>query len=246
MASRDLAAAPTGAARRLIQQARAERRHLLEPEAYQLLQAYDLPVPRHRFVRDAAEAAAAAEAIGFPVALKVVSPDVLHKSEAGGVRLDLREPAAVRAAFGETFAAARAARADARLAGALVVEMARPGTEVIVGMTRDPQFDATVMFGLGGIFVEVYRDVTFRIVPLAERDAREMIREVKGLPLLTGFRGRTPGDLEAIAGILLRVSRMAEELPEIAEVDLNPIVIYERGGLLLDARLLLHLEEAPG
>ena len=245
MALRDVTAPPTGTARRLIQQARAERRHLLEPEAYQLLQAYDLPVPRHRFVRDAGEAAAAAEAIGFPVALKVVSPDILHKSEAGGVRLDLREPAAVRTAFEETFASARGARTEARLPGALVVEMARPGTEVIVGMTRDPQFGATVMFGLGGIFVEVYRDVVFRIVPLAERDAREMIREVKGLPLLTGFRGRPPGDLEAIARVLLRVSRMAEELPEIAEVDLNPIVIYERGGLLLDARILLHLEETP-
>jgi len=244
MPSRDVAAPPSEAVR-LIQQAQAERRHLLEPEAYRLLEMYDLPVPRHRFVREAGEAAAAAEAIGFPVALKVVSPDILHKSEAGGVRLDLREPAAVRAAFEETFASARAARADARLVGALVVEMGRPGTEVIVGMTRDPQFGATVMFGLGGIFVEVYRDVAFRIVPLAERDAREMIREVKGLPLLTGFRGRVPGDLEALARILLRVSRMAEELPEIAEVDLNPIVIYERGGLLLDARVLLSLEETP-
>lgn len=244
MAPRDVTAPPSEAARRLIQQARTERRHLLEPEAYQLLQAYDLPVPRHRFVRDAREAAAAGEAIGFPVALKVVSPDILHKSEAGGVRLDLREPAAVRAAFEETFASARAARADAGLVGALVVEMARPGTEVIVGMTRDPQFGATVMFGLGGIFVEVYRDVAFRIVPLAERDAREMIREVKGLPLLTGFRGRPAGDLEAIASILLRVSRMAEDFPEIAEVDLNPIVIHERGGLPLDARVLLSLEEA--
>lgn len=244
MARRDVTAPPTGAARRLIEQARAHRRHLLEPEAYQLLQAYDLPVPRHRFVRDAGEAAGAAEVIGFPVALKVVSPDILHKSEAGGVRLDLRDPGAVRAAFEETAASARAAGAGARVVGALVVEMARPGTEVIVGMTRDPQFGATVMFGLGGIFVEVYRDVAFRIVPLAERDAREMIREVKGLPLLTGFRGRAPGDLEAIARILLRVSRMAEELPEIAEVDLNPIVIYEQGGLLLDARVLLSLEGA--
>ncbi len=244
MAPRDVTAPPTGAAGRLIEQARAERRHLLEPEAYQLLQAYDLPVPRHRFVRDAGEAAAAAEAIGFPVALKVVSPDILHKSEAGGVRLDLRDPGAVRAAFEEILASARAAQAGARVVGALVVEMARPGTEVIVGMTRDPQFGATVIFGLGGIFVEVYRDVAFRIVPLAERDAREMIREVKGLPLLTGFRGRPPGDLEAIARILLRVSRMAGELPEIAEVDLNPIVIYGQGGLLLDARVLLSLEGA--
>jgi acyl-CoA synthetase (NDP forming) len=161
------------------------------------------------------------------------------------VRLDLRDAAAVRAAFEEVRASARQARPDALLSGALVVEMARPGTEVIVGMTRDPQFGPTVMFGLGGIFVELYRDVAFRIVPLAERDAREMIREVKGLALLTGFRGRPPGDLEAIVRILLRVSRLAAECPEIAEVDLNPIVIYERGALLLDARVLLRLEEAP-
>jgi acetyl-CoA synthetase (ADP-forming) len=243
MAPRDVTVPPREAARRLIEQARAERRHLLEPEAYQLLQAYSLPVPRHRFVRDAQEAVAAAEAIGFPVALKVVSPDILHKSESGGVRLDLREPAAVREAFEAVRTGARATRADARLPGALVVEMARPGTEVIVGMTRDPQFGATVMFGLGGIFVEIYRDVSFRIVPVAEPDAREMIREVKGLPLLTGYRGRPPADLEAIGRMVLQVSRMAEELPEIAEVDLNPVVVHERGGLLLDARVLLSLEE---
>jgi acyl-CoA synthetase (NDP forming) len=244
MPARDVAAPPSGAVR-LIQQAQAERRHLLEPDAYRLLEMYDLPVPRHRFVREAGEAAAAAEAIGFPVVLKVVSPEIIHKSEAGGVRLDLRDAAAVRAAFEEVRASARQARPDALLSGALVVEMARPGTEVIVGMTRDPQFGPTVMFGLGGIFVELYRDVAFRIVPLAERDAREMIREVKGLALLTGFRGRPPGDLEAIVRILLRVSRLAAECPEIAEVDLNPIVIYERGALLLDARVLLRLEEAP-
>ena len=243
MVPRDVTVPPREAARRLIEQARAERRHLLEPEAYQLLQAYSLPVPRHRFVRDAQEAVAAAEAIGFPVALKVVSPDILHKSESGGVRLDLRGPAAVREAFEAVRTGARATRADARLPGALIVEMARPGTEVIVGMTRDPQFGATVMFGLGGIFVEIYRDVSFRIVPVAEPDAREMIREVKGLPLLTGYRGRPPADLEAIARMVLQVSRMAEELPEIAEVDLNPVVVHERGVLPLDARVLLSLEE---
>ncbi|MBI2081600.1 MAG: acetate--CoA ligase family protein [candidate division NC10 bacterium] len=238
--------APAGeTARRLIEQALAEQRHLLEPEAYRLLESYDLPVPRHRFARDAAEAAAAAQAIGFPVALKVVSPDVLHKSDAGGVRLDLRDAGAVRAAFEEVRAAARAVQPSARLAGALVAEMARPGTEVIVGMTRDPQFGPSVMFGLGGIFVEVYRDVAFRIVPLEERDAREMIREVKGLPLLTGFRGRPPGDLDAIARILLRVSRLAEEHAEVAEVDLNPIVVHERGAVVLDARVFLDLQGTP-
>ncbi|MBI3003281.1 MAG: acetate--CoA ligase family protein [candidate division NC10 bacterium] len=238
--------APAGeTARRLIEQARAEQRHLLEPEAYRLLEAYELPVPRHRFARDAAEAAAAAQAIGFPVALKVVSPDVLHKSDAGGVRLDLRDAGAVRAAFEEVRAAARAVQPSARLTGALVAEMARPGTEVIVGMTRDPQFGPSVMFGLGGLFVEVYRDVAFRIVPREERDAREMIREGKGLPLLTGFRGRPPGDLDAIARILLRVSRLAEEHAEVAEVDLNPIVVHERGAVVLDARVFLDLQGTP-
>lgn len=245
MPRRDLTAPAGETARRLIEQALAEQRHLLEPEAYRLLEGYELPVPRHRFARDAAEAAAAAQAIGFPVALKVVSPDILHKSDAGGVRLDLRDVGAVRAAFEEVRAAARAVQPSARLTGALVAQMARPGTEVIVGMTRDPQFGPSVMFGLGGIFVEVYRDVAFRIVPLEERDAREMIREVKGLPLLTGFRGRPPGDLDAIVRILLRVSRLAEEHPEVAEVDLNPIVVYEREAVILDARIFLDLQGTP-
>lgn len=245
MPPRDLTAPASGAAQRLIEQALAEQRHLLEPEAYRLLEGYELPVLRHQFVRDAAEAAAAAQAIGFPVALKVVSPDILHKSDAGGVRLALRDAGAVRAAFEEVRAAARAVQPSARLTGALVAEMARAGTEVIVGMTRDPQFGPSVMFGLGGIFVEVYRDVTFRIVPLEERDAREMIREVKGLPLLTGFRGRPPGDLDAIVRILLRVSRLAEEHAEVAEVDLNPIVVYEREAVILDARIFLDLQGTP-
>jgi len=219
-----------------------EGRNLVEPEAYELLEAYDVSVPRHQVVTSAEQAEVAAAEVGYPVVAKIVSPDILHKTEVGGVLLNLNDAAAVRAAYRQIVERARQARAALR--GVLISHMAPPGTEVIAGLTQDAQFGPVVMFGLGGIFVEVYRDVSFRLIPLTEPDAAAMIREIKASPVLQGVRGGRPADLQALADLLLKVSRMAEENPEIAEMDLNPIIVYEKGLSVVDARILLHHKAA--
>lgn len=215
-----------------------EGRNLLEPEAYDLLGSYGVAVPPHRSVSSAEDAEAAANEIGYPVVAKIISPDILHKTEAGGVRLNLNDGVAVKAAYGQITERARQERAAVR--GVLISRMAPPGTEVIVGVTADPQFGPVVMFGLGGIFVEVYQDVSFRLVPLAERDAAAMIHEIKAFPILQGVRGRKPADLPALTDLLLKVSQIVQENPEIAEMDLNPVLVYEKGLTVVDARVLLH------
>jgi len=220
-----------------------EGRNLVEPEAYELLEAYGVSVPRHQVVTSAEQAEVAAAEVGYPVVAKIVSPDILHKTEVGGVLLNLNDAAAVRAAYRQIVERARQARAALR--GVLISHMAPPGTEVIAGLTQDAQFGPVVMFGLGGIFVEVYRDVSFRLIPLTEPDAAAMIREIKASPVLQGVRGRHPADLQALADLLLKVSRIAEENPEIAEMDLNPIIVYEKGLSVVDARVLLHHKAAP-
>ncbi|MGH7372086.1 MAG: acetate--CoA ligase family protein [Candidatus Methylomirabilales bacterium] len=220
-----------------------EGRNLVEPEAYELLEAYGVSVPRHRVVNSAEQAEVAAAELGYPVVAKIVSPDVLHKTELGGVLLNLNDAAAVRAAYRQIVERSRQARAALR--GVLISRMAPPGIEVIAGLTQDAQFGPVVMFGLGGIFVEVYRDVSFRLIPLTEPDAAAMIREIKASPVLQGVRGGRPADLKALADLLLTVSRMAVENPEIAEMDLNPIIVYEEGLSVVDARVLLHHKTAP-
>ncbi|MFQ5803567.1 MAG: acetate--CoA ligase family protein [Candidatus Methylomirabilales bacterium] len=219
-----------------------EGRNLLEHEAYELLDAYGVSVPPHRLVSSAEEAESAATEIGYPVVAKIISPDILHKSEAGGVLLHLNDAAAVRAAYGNITEHARQGRAA--VWGVLISRMAPPGTEVIVGVTQDPQFGPLVMFGLGGIFVEVYQDVSFRLIPIAERDAAAMVHEIKAFPILQGVRGRKPADIEALINLLLQVSKITQENPEISEMDLNPVLVYEKGLSVVDARVLLH-QRAP-
>jgi acyl-CoA synthetase (NDP forming) len=183
------------------------------------------------------EAVAAARGIGFPVAVKMNSPDVTHKSDAGGVFLDVADDGGVRAAF----RAIRAAegRLGVRTGGALVCAMAPAGNEVIVGVTKDPQFGHAVMFGLGGIFVEVMKDVSFRVAPLSEKDAVGMIREIRGYRALTGLRGKPAGDVDALRALLLRVSAFLASHPEIEEMDLNPVIVHARGLSIADARVVL-------
>ncbi|MFQ5846964.1 MAG: acetate--CoA ligase family protein [Candidatus Methylomirabilales bacterium] len=219
-----------------------EGRNLLEPEAYELLAYYDVSVPPHRYVTSAEEAEAAAADIGYPVVAKIVSPDIVHKTEAGGVLLNLNDGAQIREAYQEI--TTRARQGSAAVHGVLISRMAPPGTEVIVGLTQDSQFGPVVMFGLGGAFVEVYQDVSFRLVPLTKRDAAAMIQEVKALPILQGVRGGRPRDLRALTDLLLKVSQIAEENLEIAEMDLNPVLVYEKGLSVVDARVLLH-HKAP-
>ena len=171
--------------------------------------------------------------------LKILSPEIVHKSDSGGVRLSLKNASEVRAAYREIIANAQKKYPSASVRGVSVQKMAKPGTEVIIGASKDPQFGPVIMFGLGGIFVEVLKDVSFRIIPLSRRDAMEMIEEIKGYPLLKGYRGKEPVDLPALTEILLKISRVMEENPEIKELELNPILTYQRGALAVDARMIL-------
>jgi len=215
------------------------RRTLTEIESKDILEEAGIPTAHARLATTADEAVAAAKEIGFPVALKIVSPDITHKSDIGGVKLNLTTPDEVKAAFDEIVAAAMKAQPDATIDGVSVQKMARPGIEVIMGMSQDAQFGPVLMFGLGGILVEVLKDVSFRLVPITPRDARQMVQEIKGRPLLEGYRGQEPADVEALEKLLLRLSDFIEKHPEIAELDLNPIFAYKDGAIAVDARIIL-------
>ena len=186
----------------------------------------------------AGNAAEIAREQGFPVALKVSSADVLHKSDVGGVRLNLDSPEAVEKAYEDMLATVQQAQPEAKLGDVLVSRMAPPGLEVIVGMNRDPQFGPIILFGLGGIMVEIFQDVSLRLLPFSRDDALGMIREIKGYGLISGYRGQPPVDEEALADCLLSVAQMAENHPKIVEIDLNPVMAYPDGILVVDARII--------
>lgn len=231
----------------IIEAARSAGRALLnEVESKQLLAEAGIPTTAARLARSREQAVAIAGEMGFPVVLKVVSEDIPHKSDVGGVQLNLADADAVAAAYDRVMENVRAARPEARIDGVSVQRQARPGTEVIVGMTKDPQFGPVLMFGLGGVLVEVLKDVAFRIVPLAPRDAREMVREIKGFPLLQGYRGSEPADLAALEDLVLKVSDFVERHPEIDELDLNPVFAYRDGVVAVDARVILSPSGAEG
>jgi acetate---CoA ligase (ADP-forming) subunit beta len=215
------------------------RQLITEVSAKELLSAQGIPVVPTRLARSSNEAVRLAKNLGLPVALKVVSPDILHKSDSGGVRLHLTSLSQVSKAYGEILAGVRSSAPDAVIEGISVQSMAKPGMEVVVGLTRDRTFGPVVMFGLGGVFVEVLNDVAFRVVPLRPRDARAMVREIRGFPTLQGLRGAPPVDLPALEDILLKLSMLSEQRPEICAIDLNPVLAYPTGALAVDARILL-------
>jgi acyl-CoA synthetase (NDP forming) len=208
----------------------ASGRVLCEHEAKEILAAYGVPRPREEMVASAAAASAAAARIGHPVALKVQSPDIPHKTEAGAVALGLATAAKVRQAYRRILGSARAAHPNADVRGVLVQAMAAKGVEVIVGITRDETFGPMLMVGLGGIHVEVLRDVAFAPVPLAREDARDLLGRLRGAPLLDGVRGAPPSDVDALVDLLVAVSRFAaDHADSIAEIDLNPVIVHPRG-----------------
>jgi acyl-CoA synthetase (NDP forming) len=215
------------------------RTELLEPEAKEICRAYGLSVPEFRIVTDKNHAAEVAEKIGFPVVMKIVSPDILHKTEAGGVLLSVNTQEDVEKGFQKVVSNATAFKKNVRIEGVLVEHMAPSGIEVIVGGLRDPQFGPVVMFGLGGIFTEVLKDVTFGVAPINESDAHEMIRGIRGYRALTGFRNHLPADEIAIASMVVQVSKIMVENQQIGQIDLNPVMAYNRGCSVLDARILL-------
>jgi len=226
--------------KQIFAQARREKRnYLLEPEAKTICAQYGIPVTRFRIAKTPQEAVKHAQEIGYPIVLKIVSPDVIHKWDVGGVTLNLKTPEQVKEAYDKILQNVKKHKPEAKINGVLVQEMAPLSTEVIVGATKDPQFGPALMFGLGGIFVELLKDVAFRIAPITETDAREMITEVKAYPILRGYRGQPPADIDAVVQILLDTSRLVMGNPEIRELDLNPIMVYEKGAKTVDARIIL-------
>ena len=216
-----------------------KRSNLLETESRDLLEEYGVFLPEAVFVSDSGEAVKAADKIGYPVAMKVVSPDIIHKSDAGGIQLGLRDGKDVEKAFGKISENACKVTTKDRVLGALVSPMVAKGQEIIIGMIRDKQFGPVIMFGLGGIFVEVLKDVSFRVAPLAEEDIDDMINEIKGYRILTGVRGEAPKDIGAIKDILSKVSEIVIDNPEIEEIDLNPVIVHEQGASIVDSRVII-------
>jgi len=225
---------------RIFDRVREEGRNfLLEPEAKVVCMEYDIPVTAFRVAKTEEEALKFADDIGYPVVLKIISPDILHKSDVGGVIINLRNTDEVKVAYRKIIANVKKHKVDAEIVGIFVQEMAPKSTEVIIGATKDPQFGPALMFGLGGVFVEILEDVTFRIAPITEQDAKEMITEVKAYPLLTGYRGQPPADIDTLISILLNTSKLLMDHQEIKELDLNPIMVYEKGAKTVDARIIL-------
>ncbi len=223
----------------IIQQAKQEKRWLLEPEAMQILKAYKISVPEYCFTNSLEDTLKGADSIGYPVVLKIVSPDILHKSDADCVKLNLTNSDEVEKAYQDILLNARKFNSEADIKGVIVYPMVKPGLETIIGVTKDAQFGSAVMFGLGGIFVEVLKDVSFRLIPLTLDDSLEMIMETKGYKLLQGIRGNPPKDVTSLAETIVKISELCSDFPEISEIDLNPTYVYEQGIMVVDARVLV-------
>ncbi|NOH02846.1 MAG: acetate--CoA ligase family protein [Chloroflexi bacterium] len=228
--------------RQMLDQLRREGRATAgDAEAREILAAYGIPLPKTALAKNAEEAVAAADAMGYPVVMKIASPDILHKTDIGGVKLNLASAAEVRDAFDLIVFRAARHMPDATIWGCQVQQMVKGGKECIIGMNSDPQFGPLLMFGLGGVYVEALKDVTFRVAPIDRREAREMLTEIRAYSLLRGVRGEKPCDLEAIADTLVRVSQLVIDFPDIVELDINPLLVFPAGqGVLgLDMRLAL-------
>jgi len=229
-------------AKKIIDSAKKEgRRFLLEHESYEVLKAYHFPVVKSSLARNKTEAAEAAQKIGYPVVLKIASPDILHKFDFGGVKLNLKNKDDVLKAYQEILKNILSKKPGAKIRGVLVEEMASQGKEIILGMNRDPQFGPILMFGLGGIYVEALEDVSFRLAPIRELTADVMITRTKTHKILKGFRGEPAYDTEAISECLKRLSQLVTDFEEIKELDINPLFVYEKGKgcAIVDARIIL-------
>jgi acetyltransferase len=212
-----------------------------EVEAKEILRAYEFNILDGGLARTAEEAVEVAQRIGYPVVLKISSPDIIHKSDFGGVRINLANAEQVRDAFDLMMLRVQRRAPNAFIRGAYVEKMGNKGREVILGMTRDPQFGPMLMFGLGGIFVEVMKDVTFHLAPITQDEAMQMLMGTRSWALLKGARGQAPVDLQAIAGALQRISQLATDYPQIQELDINPFIVGEVGteAYVADARMTL-------
>ncbi len=218
---------------------------LTEPEAKEVFAAYGLPVPKGKMARNPEEAVKIARAVEYPVVMKIVSPNIVHKSDAGGVKVNIKSDDEVRKAYQEIIENAERYDPHAEIMGVYVQHMEPWGTETIIGSINDSQFGPTVMFGLGGIFVEILKDVTFRIAPFSKDEALDMVKEIKGYGILKGARGEKPRDIEAIADAVSRLSQLVWDFRDyISEVDANPVIVYEKGLSVVDARIILKTEKS--
>ncbi len=220
-------------------------RMLTEPEGYDLLESHGIPVPPHRVVTSAGDARAAAELIGYPVVMKIVSPDIVHKSDVGGVITGIESPDDAEAAYRTIIQNAATRAPDAEITGIIVEKHMPAGLEVLIGGKTDPSFGKVITFGLGGKLVELLQDVAIRVLPATEDDIRAMIREIEGYRLIRGYRGEGPRDEEALIRILSDMARLFAGDPEIREFDLNPVILYEDGASVVDARIIVSTATAP-
>ncbi|MDQ7787042.1 MAG: acetate--CoA ligase [Thermodesulfovibrionales bacterium] len=220
---------------------RENRERFTDEEMHEVLETYGFRQPKGLFARTSEEAVAGAKRIGYPIVMKIMSPQIVHKSDIGGVRKNLNNKNDVENAFFEITTHVRNIMPAATIYGVLIQEMISPGKEVIIGITKDPQFGHMIMFGLGGIYVEVLRDISFRIVPLSNEDVHEMVREIKTFPLLRGVRGEPETDIGAIEQSLLSFNQLAMDFPQIIEADLNPLLAHTRGKgvIVIDARFTI-------
>ena len=224
----------------LISKARSEGRLLLtEVESKELLEEAGIPVVETRLATSKEEAINIAESIGFPVVLKIISPEVIHKSDMGGVKIGIADNSSVGEAYDSIMSSIKNAMPSASIHGISVQKMADPGTEVIIGASTDPQFGHVVMFGMGGVLVEVLKDVAIKLVPLTPRDAHSIVREIKSFPILEGYRGAPASDLGKLEEAILNLSNFLENHKEIKELDLNPVFCYPNGIVAVDARVVL-------
>jgi acyl-CoA synthetase (NDP forming) len=224
----------------IFDQVKKEGRSILtEFESKKILKQAGISVVETKLAKTQKEAVSLSQKMSFPVALKIVSPDVIHKSDSGGVKLSLNNVTEVKKAYDEILKKVKKQYPDAVIHGVSVQKMIQPGTEVIVGTSKDPQFGPVIMFGLGGIFVELLKDVSFRVIPVEQRDAQEMIKEIKGYPLLQGYRGKEPANISVLVEIILKISKLIEENPQIKELELNPIFAYRNKAVAVDARIIL-------
>jgi acyl-CoA synthetase (NDP forming) len=224
----------------ILSKARDQKRTVLtEIEAKQILGEAGIPCTKTVLAATREEAVSISEGIGYPVVLKVSSVDISHKSDAGGVKVNLADRAAVETAYEEIMASCRVYAPDADIEGVSVQGMAAKGTEIIMGMIRDASFGPVVMFGLGGILVEVLKDVSFRIVPIEKADAIAMTGEIQGRKLLEGYRGQEPADIARLQDMLVKLSDFVDRTPGIEEIDMNPVFAYRDGAVVVDARIIL-------
>jgi acyl-CoA synthetase (NDP forming) len=235
------------ATKKVLDGAKADGRFAIgDAEAWDILTAYGLKIPKSSLAKTADEAVELAAEIGYPVVMKIASPDILHKTDVGGVKVGLESADQVRDAFDLMIYRTERYLPEAEIWGCQVQEMAPAGgLEVLIGMNRDPQFGPLVTFGLGGIYVEVLKDVTFRVAPFTRLDAQAMLSEIRSKALLDGVRGKPAVDKEAIVDVLLRMGQLVQDFPEIAEFDINPLIVYpnEQGAIAIDMRLVLASEK---